>query len=334
VKRLSKLKLSLLGCSVIVICLTNSPFAQDKTPAGSTTTGDSQSASNYLLGPGDVLEVKIYGQPDLSSTHRVDSEGNLSSLPFIEPIPAKCRNEREVQKDIAAAYTKLIVDPQVSVRIVGQNSRQPAAVFGAVHKPTSVPMIRAVRLNELIAASGGITERASGTIQILHTEPVMCPLPGEEAQALPLDGTNLPLQVVEIAEMKSGKFAANPPIRPGDYVLVSEAELVYVTGSVISPGSQLLTDKLTLSRVLAMSGGTRSGAKLSDVRIYRQRTGSVRQDVLKVDYAAIKQNKAPDVFLKPFDVIEVTDPGITFGGVVKDLLAGALRSYPLVPRIP
>src|SRR5262245_21754230 len=81
----------------------------------------------YLLGPGDVVEIRVFGQHDLDATARVDGDGNLSSLPFLDPIPAKCRTEREVQKDIAAAYTRLIKDPQVSVRVVSQNSRSPVS---------------------------------------------------------------------------------------------------------------------------------------------------------------------------------------------------------------
>ena len=77
----------------------------------------------------------------LSSTVQVDSDGNLSSLPFLEtPIKAKCRSDKEVQKDIAAAYAKFINNPQVSVRISERNSRQPATVFGAVRQPTRVEM--------------------------------------------------------------------------------------------------------------------------------------------------------------------------------------------------
>src|SRR5215204_1203671 len=158
---------------------------------------DAQGIRNYLLGPGDILEIKIFGQYDLSSTAQVDGEGNLSSLPFLEsPVIAKCRTELQVQKDIAKAYKKLINDPQVSVRIVQRNSRPPAAVFGAVRSPTRVPMLRKVRLNELIAEAGGLTDRAAGTVQILQTEPVMCPELGQEADGLPINGTSVPLRVV------------------------------------------------------------------------------------------------------------------------------------------
>jgi polysaccharide export outer membrane protein len=225
---------AILNCLVLIVAVQ----AQDQVPAPtqSSSSVDNQGIRNYLLGPGDILDVRIFGQPDLNSTAEVDSDGNISSLPFLEtPIPAKCRTEKEVQKDIATAYSKYLKKPQISVRITQRNSRQPATVFGAVRQPTRIQMQRKVRLNELMAASGGFTERAAGTIQILHTEPVMCPGPGEEADAAPIDGTKIPLSLVKISELRSGKLEANPVIRPGDYILVTEAEPIYITGSVVAP---------------------------------------------------------------------------------------------------
>jgi polysaccharide biosynthesis/export protein len=283
----------------------------------------------YLLGPGDVLEVKIFGQPDLNSTPQVDSDGNLSSLPFLDPIPARCRTEREVQKDIAVAYSRLIKDPQVSVRIVERKSRQPASVSGAVRQAGKVSTERRIRLNELIAASGGFTDKAAGTIQILHTEPLLCPGPGEQAEALPIAGTAVPLQVIQIADLQKG--AVNPIIRSGDLVLVTEAEPVYITGSVVSPGSIMMRDQLTLSRALGMVGGTRKEAKLSEIRIYRQK-GTAQQDIIKVDFEAVKKNQRPDELLQPYDVIEVSDTGFFGrGNWLEKLAAILLRQTPLLP---
>jgi len=280
------------------------------TPQTSPATGalDTQGIKKYLLGPGDVVDIRVFGQPDLNSTAAVDSEGNLSSLPFLDtPIPAKCRTEKDLQKDITIAYSKLINKPQISVRISERNSRQPAVVFGAVRQPTRATMQRRIRLNELMAISGGFTERAAGTIQILHTEPLMCPEPGEEAEAAPINGTKIPLQIVQISDLRAGKIEANPVIRPGDYVLVTEAEPVYVTGSVVQPTGIYLREKLTLGLALAMVGGPRKEAKLSDVRIYRQKPGSTEQEIIRVDYSAIKKNQKPDFLLQPYDVIEVPE---------------------------
>ena len=281
----------------------------------------------YVLGPGDVVEVKVFGQPDLNATAQVDGEGNLSSLPFLDAISAKCRTEKQVQKDIAVAYSRLIKDPQVSVRVIDRKSRQPAQVSGAVRTPGKVPTERKLRLNELIAASGGITEKAAGTIQILHTESLLCPGPGEEVEALPVAGTAIPLQIVKLSDLQAG--SVNPIIRSGDLVLVTEAVPVYITGSVVSPGSVMLTDQLTLSKALGMVGGTRKEAKLSEIKIYRQK-GNAPQQVLKVDFEAVKKSQNPDIFLQPYDVIEVTDTGFLDGGNVLKVLAGIfLRSTPL-----
>lgn len=300
------------------------PQAPPQTPLESSSV-DNQGIRNYLLGPGDVLDVRVFGQPDLNALVEVDSDGNLSSLPFLEsPIPAKCRNEKEVQKDIAAAYSKYIKKPQVSVRISQRNSRQPATVFGAVRQPTRIQMQRKVRLNEFMAASGGFTERAAGTIQILHTEPVMCPGPGEEADALPIDGTKIPLQIVRIADLRAGKLEANPVIRPGDYILVTEAEPVYITGSVVSPQGVFMRDQLTLGRALAMVGGARKEAKTTDVRIYRQKVGSPEQETIHVDYSAIKKNQKPDVLLEAYDIVEVPEAGMFSSGRIGQTLLGAV----------
>jgi polysaccharide export outer membrane protein len=326
---------SLLLVVAFVCAFAGSAFAQDSRPQDSQSQQtsapppspglDIQGIKTYLLGPGDVVDVRVFGQPELSSSAQVDGDGNLSALPFLDtPIRAKCRTDKDVQKDIALAYAKFINNPQVSVRIAERNSRQPATVFGAVRQATRVEMKRKVRLNELMAVSGGFTERAAGTIQILHTEPLMCPEPGEEAEAAPIDGTRIPLQIVKIADLRAGKQDANPIIRPGDYVLVTEAEPVYITGAVMSPGGLYLRDQLTLSRALAMSGGVRKEAKLNEVKIYRQRPGSTNQDTIVVDLAAIKKNQKPDFLLEPYDIIEVTESGMFSKDRIGQTLVGAL----------
>jgi polysaccharide export outer membrane protein len=324
-----KLRVFLTSLIVVLSVSVTSTGQEAVTPAPLPPTQspgiDNQGIRNYLLGPGDVVDVRVFGQPDLNAIAEVDSDGNISSLPFLEsPILARCRTEKEVQKEIAAAYGKYLKNPQVSVRITERKSRQPATVFGAVRQATRIQMQRKVRLNELMAASGGFTERAAGTIQILHTEPVMCPEPGEEAEAMPIDGTKIPLQIVKISELRAGKTEANPVIRPGDYILVTEAEPVYVTGSVQAPQGVYLRDQLTLSRALAMVGGVRKEAKTSDVRIYRQKPGSPDQETIRVDLQAIKKNQKPDVLLQPYDVIEVPEAGMLSSGRIGQTLLSAV----------
>lgn len=319
-----------IACASLLAGFTHAQEPQQQqapTPSTSQSSSlDIQGSKAYLLGPGDVLDIRVFGQPELSTAQaQIDSDGNLSSLPFLEqPIPAKCRTDKQIQKDVAAAYAKFINNPQVSVRVAERNSRQPATVFGAVRQSSRIEMKRRVRLNEIIAVSGGFTERASGTIQILHTEPLMCPEPGEEEEAKPIEGTKIPLQIVKITELRSGKAEANPVIRPGDYVLVTEAEPVYITGAVAAPNGVYLRDQLTLTRALAMVGGTRKEAKLNEVFIYRQAPGSTKQEIIKVDVNAIKKNQAQDPLLQPYDVVEVKEASVFSKGRIGDTLIGAI----------
>ena len=300
------------ACMLAGFSYAQEPQQQPSTSSAQSASMDVQGSKQYLLGPGDVLDIRVFGQPELStSTAQIDSDGNLSSLPFLEqPIPAKCRTDKQVQKDIATAYAKFINNPQVSVRISERNSRQPATVFGAVRQASRVEMKRKVRLNELIAVSGGFTERASGTIQILHTEPLMCPEPGEEDQAKPIEGANIPFQLVKISELRAGKAEANPVVRPGDYVLVTEAEPVYIYGAVVQPNGVYLRDQLTLTRALAMVGGTRNEAKLSEVTIYRQVQGTTKPEKIVVDVGKVKKNQQDDPLLQAYDIIEVPEAGM------------------------
>lgn len=283
---------------------------------------DVQGVRDYLLGPGDIVDVRVFGQPEMNTIAEVDSDGNLSSLPFLDPVPAKCRTEKQVQKDIAAAYAKYLKNAQISVRITERKSRPPATLFGAVRSPSQMLMLRAVRLNELISKGGGFTERASGTIQILHTEPVMCPAPGEEADALPIDALKVPINIIKIGDLLANKAGANPVIRPGDYIQVTEAEPVYITGSVGTPQGIYVRDQLTLGVALAMVGGVKKEGKQSDVIIRRLKEGSTDRELLHVDYAAIRKNQKPDVLLKAYDVIEVQESSPFSGGRLASTMLG------------
>ncbi|HKC62187.1 MAG TPA: SLBB domain-containing protein, partial [Pyrinomonadaceae bacterium] len=261
----------------------------------------------------------------------------ITSLPFIEtPIRAQCRTDKQIQKDIIDAYSKFLRKPQISVRVVGRNSRSPATVFGAVAAPTRVQMLRPVRLNEVLTVSGGLTERANGDIQILHTEPVMCPDPGEVVEPLiTADGGLSPstMKVYRWKDLIDGKAEANPIIRPGDIVTVMESKPVYITGSVASPQPVFLREGYTLSRVIAMVGGPVVGAKSSDIRIYRGEIGSTEMKVLHIDLNAIKKKKSEDIVLQAYDIIEVPKssdwkPDVLLKGLAKTMVGGA-SSIPL-----
>jgi polysaccharide export outer membrane protein len=311
-----------LGASVFALAQ-----EQSSAPSQGSSAVDLQGIRGYLLGPGDVLDVRVFGQADMNSVAEVDADGNISSLPFLEaPIRAQCRTEKEVQQDISKAYAKYIRNTQVSVRIYERKSRQPATISGAVKSPMQVTMLRKVRLHELMTKAGGWTERASGTIQIMHTESEMCPDPSEVFQKTALSSNgNFGIAICKINDLKMGREEADPVIRPGDIVIVTEAEPVYVMGAVMGGRELPLRDQLTLGRAIAMAGGAQRLANTNEVHIYRQKDGVAGQEDLKYNYDAIKKGKAPDVLLKPYDIIDVRQSGPFTAKVWGDTFVNMLR---------
>ena len=306
---------------------------------------DNQGIRRYRLGAGDILDVRVFGQPDLNSTVEVDEDGNISSLPFVEdPIPAKCKNEKEVQKVITDAYAKYILKPRVSVRILERRSRPPAIVFGAVRMPSRVSMNRRLRLHEVLVTAGGVTQNANGTIDILHTENEMCTDPEDGAPTSAAVASAVAanhskesdigkLESFKIVDLKGGSDANNPVIRPGDIVIVNEGEPVFITGAVLAPRELVIKEQLTLGRAIAMAGGVQKLANTSQVHIYRRKDGKIGSEDLKFDYDAIRKGKAPDVLLQAYDIIDVRPVGTfspkSLGEILKGLGTSSLSTIPL-----
>jgi polysaccharide biosynthesis/export protein len=306
-------------------------FAQSQGETSSTqgTSLDSQGNGRYRVGPGDLLDVRVFGQPDLNSTVEIDADGNISSLPFVEtPIPAKCRDEKEIQKSITDAYSKYLVKPRVSVRVLERRSRPPAVVYGAVRNAARFQMMRRVKLHELLASAGGITSNASGTIQVVHTESELCPDSDGVVKTVTAslsekpDGTQAAqnssspagndlgkLEIYQISGIKTGSDKEDPYIRPGDVVIVTEGEPIYVTGAVGAPHEMVLKDGMTLGLAIARAGGATRQAKLTDVHIYRQKEGKIGSEDMKINFDLIKKGQQQDVLLMAYDIIEVRQIG-------------------------
>jgi protein involved in polysaccharide export with SLBB domain len=104
---------------------------------------------------------------------------------------------------------------------------------------------------------------------------------------------------------------------------VSEADPVYITGSVNAPGGIYLREQLMLSKALGMVGGPRKEAKTSDIRIYRQAPGSSNQEIIHADLGAIRKNQKPDILLQPYDVIDVPEANPLGSQRILSTLTGA-----------
>jgi polysaccharide export outer membrane protein len=336
--------------AVLTVLAQDPPSAPPAQISPSSSSVDNQGIRHYLLGPGDILDVRVFGQADLNSTVEIDEEGNISSLPFVEePIPARCRNEKDVQKSITDAYAKYLVKPRVSVRVLERRSRPPAAVFGAVRTPTRVQMNRRLRLHELLVTAGGVTQGASGSIQVVHTEPEMCMEPGDVAGTVGAPASTTvsasakssdigTIETYPINGVKSGEGKGDPFIRPGDIVIVTEGEPVFVTGAVVYPHELVMKDQLTLGQAIARAGGAQRMAKTSEVHILRKKDGVIGSQDLKYNYDLIRKGQQEDVLLQPYDIIDVRGVGFmdkrNLAQMFLGVGTGTLNTLPLRMPLP
>lgn len=304
----------------LVLTPPNAVCAQETATPAVAEAEQKSEADLYRIGPGDVLDVRVFNRPQLSrEAVRVDTRGMIR-VPMIETdIQAGCRTEVELAKEIASVYLKYQRNPHVDVFIKEYNSR-PVSVMGAVSKPGQFQLQRRIRLLELISLAGGPTERAGERILMAHGE--QSPVCGKQESIDDIDSYDL-------NQLVRGDASANPYVRPGDVITLPEAQQVFVVGNVFRPSSIALKEKITVSQAVAMAGGTMPDSKSDRVRIMRQTPGSMTKTEILVDLRAIDKRTTPDVALMANDIVDV--PTSSGKRLLRGLLSAVLPSIGQFP---
>lgn len=277
-------------------------------------------AERYRIGPGDVLDIRVYNRPQLSrDAVRVEGNGMIR-MPLIEgEIQAACKTEGELAKEISTRYARYYRNLPVDVFIKEYHSRE-VALIGAVNEQGRYQMQRRIRLLELLTFAKGPSDKAGQTINIVR---------GPRVNSCPDNSvsTDTGLISFKLNDTLRGTENANPYVESGDIITIPEAEQVYVVGNVYSPKSLALKEPITVSRAIAMAGGPLRDSKTDRVRIVRQQAGG--QAEMYVNLGAIARKKADDVMLQPNDIVEV--PESTGKSLIRSLL-GAVA--PTVAQMP
>ncbi|HXT63744.1 MAG TPA: polysaccharide biosynthesis/export family protein [Pyrinomonadaceae bacterium] len=285
---------------------------------------DNTTDMRYRIGPGDVLEVRVARAPELSrEAVRVDQSGHIRMPMLDDDIPAACLTEAELAQGIAKLYLKYKRDPHVDV-FVKEFQSQPVAVIGAVRNPAQFKLQRQVHLLELMSLVGGPTETAGQTIQVVHAEGGMiC----EQSAGASITETGA-FTTYKLNDTLHGTAEANPVVRPGDIISVPQADQVFVIGNVMKPTAIPLKEPLTLSKAIAMAGGTAPSTKRDKIRIIRQVNGTEKQEIT-VDLTSIEKNQTQDVALVANDVIDVPVSGTK--RLLRSLLGAVVPSVGQLP---
>lgn len=255
-------------------------------------------ASSHL-GPGDALDIQVFGLPELTQAARVNSAGNLD-LPLIGIVPV---SNLTIEEARAAIEKKLhdggfVNEPFVTVTPRDLPS-QLVTVMGEVAKPGSYPVTDS--LAELIAAAGGESLRA-----------------GHWVQVIPKADPDHPIKVHFDFDNPLAKDS-KVNLQPGDTVVVSRADVVYVVGDV-GRSAQILVDNdtITVMQAVSLAGGLSSTASANKARILRTTSGKIEE--IPVPLKPIMTAKADDVLMKPNDILFVP------GSLSKALAHGGLQT--------
>jgi polysaccharide export outer membrane protein len=117
-------------------------------------------ANDYKLGPGDKIQIIVYGENDLTTKVRINKSGFIS-FPFLDDIQVIDLSVKELEKIIHNGLLgDYLVSPQVSVSIF---EYRPFFIHGQVNRPGGYPFQDDLTFDKAIAVAGGLSSRASKT---------------------------------------------------------------------------------------------------------------------------------------------------------------------------
>lgn len=265
-----------------------------------------------IIKPGDILDVQIAGEPDLSGQFPVTANGTVKLAGFIGVLKAAGIDTAKFADLIAEKTRKYLVEPTVTVTVVGR----PAAwvnILGEVPRQGAYDIDQAPTLLTLLALAGGVAPTGDASqITIVRN--------GTEQRVLP-EGTPAAPDVIP----------PDTPLQEGDTVVVPKraVRFVTVTGAVQRAGYFPLEQAGSATRALIMAGGASAGADLSHAYVLR---GAGRLEVNLAGLVSGTVGGAGDIALEDKDVLVI--PLVSAGGVPGApevvVLAGALaRTGPL-----
>ncbi len=290
----------------------------------------------YRIGPGDTLEIRVFGQPEMSKDFRVDNQGRIRPVFIKEDLTVACMTELQVARMLEEKYSKYLRTPMVDVFVKDFQS-QPIAVIGAVMQPGRFKLQRRIRLLELLGQAGGVNGNSGTTINLIRSQEynycrnptgVAVPVAVAKQDAKPDEAANGEkstdeafagqLITLNLRDVLLGTPETNIYVEPGDTISVPDADQVFLVGGVMRPGPIVMRQTLRLSEAIGMAGGFFTDVSKNKIRVSRQIAGSTQREIQTIDFEAIEKKKAEDLILRPSDVIEV--PASTVKGIGRSLL--------------
>ncbi len=295
---LHRIQRAFLGCLVLGLgiggCASMPPLPAPAERPPLSGMGEEQRqipTTGFTLGPGDVLRVSVYDNPDLSQEVTIEADGAFS-YPLIGRVQAAGLPVRQLESLLAKRFAEgYLVSPQVGVTVTQHKSQQ-VYVMGAVSKPGPYALQRQTTLLEALSTAGGPTPEAGFEVILTHAT---------DKQALPSGTSKISATAngqsamrVSLEQLMAGGVPQRITLQDGDVVYVPAAAFVYVTGEIQRPGRYRLEKDTTIQKAVSLAGGFTKFAATKSMTVQRMVDGK------RLDFQA-----GPDDLLQADDVVVV-----------------------------
>jgi polysaccharide export outer membrane protein len=256
---------------------------QDTPPAPPPPSNSSHGA---FLGPADLLDISVYGVPELSQKARINNSGDVY-LPLIDYVHLGGLTPEEAQSVIEKRLSDggFVNNPHV-ILLVSESATSSVTLIGEVTRPGPYNVAGERHILDLISVAGGFTDKASRAITITHrSDPSRTSTVKLPADFTPSDPSNV---VVE----------------PGDTIVVKHGPVFYVVGDVGKPSAFVSdSENLTILKAIALAGGANKTASLGGATILRRTPEGTQQ--IKVPLKKILSAKVKDMPMESEDILFV-----------------------------
>lgn len=264
--------------------------AQEEAAEGQEVEDEASQA--YRLGPGDVLDIAVYDEPDLSRLFTIQHGGEIT-FPLLGEVQVSGLTVNEARQLLEELLKKdYLVDPHITIKVKEFQS-QWVTLVGEVVRPGKYYLDGPTTLLDLLTEAGGFTTQASGEVIISRLDDVVGN--GDSTRHISLSRDMSPEQQ---------KTALALLLENRDLVTVSSQASIYISGEVRNPGSYPLTAGLTVLKAVSLSGGLDKFGSKGKVEILRK-TANGKSQRIKVDLEEIEKGEKPDVPLAPGDIVKV-----------------------------
>lgn len=214
-----------------------------------------QQVSETILGPGDVVRVTVFQNPDLGLEARISELGEVT-YPLLGKVKLGGLSTPAAQDKIAKQLNDggFVVRPQVSIAVVQVKSSQ-VSILGQVGRPGRYPIESPnVRVSEMIAAAGGVLPGGADIVTVVGTR---------AGKPVKYD-VDLPV-ILQRGDRERDVMVAN-----GDIIHVDRAPNIFIYGEVQRPGAFRWERGMTVLQAMAQAGGLTLRGTERGVRIHRR----------------------------------------------------------------